>query len=127
MNAELFQVSFGQFEQMLEVARERAVVLSAAKLASEIIVMMFDGKPMCYVGLVPPTLLSDAAYIWMLVTPEGEAHPFLMGKYGTKVVRTAQEKYRIIFGDCFSESSAKWLKYMGAEFISETRFEFRRG
>lgn len=126
MNAELFQISYSQFEKMIKGTRNEPKDLSAAKLASEIIVLMFNSIPMCYVGLAPPTLLSDAAYIWMIVTPEGEAHPFLMGKYGLPVVQTALLKYKTIFGDCFSENSAKWLKHMGAEFTSETEFEFRR-
>lgn len=126
MNAELYQISFSQFERMVESLPSKPQNLSAGKLASEIIVLMFNNTPMCYVGLAPPTLLSEAAYIWMLTTPEGELHPFLLGKYGLPVVQTALLKYKTIFGDCFSENSAKWLKHMGAVFTSDTEFEFRR-
>lgn len=124
---EIYQISFEQYESMTADLSGREVLLSAAKLASEIIVGMYGDEVLAFIGLVPPTLLSDQAYVWMLTTAEGEAHPILLARYGNGFIRTALAKYRVLFGHCFSEKSARWLRHMGAEFISETQFEFRRG
>lgn len=126
MNAEIYQISFSQFAASVGKIENESVVLSAAKLANEILVVMFDNKPICFVGLVPPTLLSDSIYVWMITTNHGEKHPFIFGKYGKQIMQVILCKYRIVFGDCFTEKSANWLKRIGAEFTSETRFEFRR-
>lgn len=127
MNAEVFQISFDQFSNILGDPQEKPVILSAGKLSSEILVVMFDNKPICFVGLVPPTILSESVYVWMVSTSHGDAHPYIYGRYGKSIMETILCKYRIVFGDCFSEKSANWLKRIGAEFTSETRFEFRRG
>lgn len=127
MNAEVYQISFAQFDQMIGPIESKPIVLSAAKLASDILVVMYEDGPVCYLGIVPPTLLADHAYIWMMSTPYGESHPYIFGRYGRKIMETILLKYRIVFGDCFSQKSASWLKRIGAEFVSETRFEFRRG
>ena len=124
---EIYQISFEQFARMTEGTPGREVLLSAAKLASEIIIGMYGDEVLAYIGLVPPTLLADRAYIWMLTTESGEAHPLLIARYGEKFILTALCKYRVLFGHCFSEKSARWLRYMGAEFVSDTQFEFRRG
>ena len=126
MDAEIYLVSFDQFASMLGDREDRQVVLSAAKLCSEIIVGMFDGKPLVYLGLAPTTLISSEVYVWMIVTEEGQKHPFLIGRYAKKTLATIQSKYPLIYGDCFSEKSARWLRSLGAEFVSETKFEFRR-
>ncbi len=126
MDVEIYQVSFAQFAGMLGDREDRQVVLSAAKLCTEIIVGMFDGKPIAYLGLAPTTLLADEAYIWMIVTKEGQRHPLLLARYGKKTLVTLHLKYPRIYGDCFSEKSARWLRSLGAEFTAETKFEFRR-
>lgn len=126
MNAEIYQVSFGQFADMIGDRDDRDIVLSAAKLASEIIVGMFNDKPVCYIGLVPRTLLAPDAYIWLIITLEGKQHPFIIGRYGPEIIKTALLKYTKLYGHCFSEPAAKWLRSLGAEFKSEIEFEIRR-
>lgn len=121
---EIYQVSFDQFVKLRGDASD--VELSAAKLASEIITGIYNGEVLGFVGLVPPTLLSDEAYIWMITTEAGEQHPILLARYGTGLIQTALLKYRELFGHCFNARSARWLKYLGAEFTSETQFVIRR-
>lgn len=126
MNAEIYQLSFDQFAKLNEGCENYHVALSAARLASERIVMMYGDEILCYVGLIPPTLLSDEAYIWMNTTEAGFAHPKILARYGKKTIETFLLKYPMIWGHCFSEKSARWLRSFGAEFTSETVFEIRR-
>jgi hypothetical protein len=126
MNGEVFEVSFERFGQMVEVAEGREIVMFMAKLASEILVGMFDDKPLCYIGLIPRTLISSEVYVWLLVTDEGKQHPFILARYARGIVETVMLKYTLLYGHCFNEKSARWLRSLGAEFVSETEFEFRR-
>jgi hypothetical protein len=127
MNGEIYQISKEQFCRMLEDIPGRQYAIASAGVASEIIVGMFGDKPLCYIGLTPKTLISDSAYVWMIVTDEGFKHRFLLARYGKGFVETVLAKYTCIFGYCFSESSARWLKSLGAKFTSENEFEIRRG
>lgn len=127
MNVEIYQISFTEFEKLSAGMDGRDVLLSAAKLASEIIIGKYGDEILAYIGLVPPTLLSDQAYVWMLTTSAGESHPILLARYGAGVIQTALLKYRVLYGHCFTAKSQHWLRYMGAEFTSETQFQFRRG
>lgn len=127
MAAEIYQISFERFDAMIGDFPEKPVVLSAAKLASDILVGMYNDEPLVYIGLVPPHIFSDVAYVWMMTTPAGDAHPILLARYGAKTLETILLKYHTLHGHCFSEKSARWLKRLGAEFTSETKFEIRRG
>jgi hypothetical protein len=126
VDVEIYLVSFDQFAAMVGDREDRHVVLSAAKLCAEIIVALFDGEPLVYLGLAPTTLISSEVYVWMIVTEEGQKHPFLIGRYAKKTLETILLKYPLIYGDCFSEKSARWLRSLGAVFTAETKFEFRR-
>jgi hypothetical protein len=126
MNAEIYQVSLAQFMKMIGDHDDREVIHAAARFCSEILVGMFGGSPLCYIGLAPRTLISSEAYAWMLVTSEGEKHPFLLARYARGVLETVLLKYPIIYGHCFNAKSARWLRSLGAEFTSEIEFEFRR-
>ena len=126
MNAEIYQVSLDQFMAMIADRSDKETVYAAARFCSEILVGVFGGTPLVFIGLAPRTLLSDEAYAWMLVTPEGEKHPLLLARYATGVLDTILVKYTRIFGHCFSPKSARWLRCLGADFLSETEFEFGR-
>lgn len=126
MNVEIYQISFEQFERMLGLDEGREITLFMAKQASEIIVGMYAGKPLAFIGVAPTTLISSDALIWMLTTEEGSRHPILLARYGAGVIETILMKYTRLFGRCFNDKSARWLKSLGADFVSETEFEFRR-
>jgi hypothetical protein len=123
MNLEIFLISKDKFAELIGDMDGKSAAIAAAGLSAEIIVGMIGDKPIGFVGIAPRTLMSTEAYIWMIANGE---HPYLFNKYGRKFVETITEKYTLLFGHCFNRRSAIWLKYLGAEFISETEFEFRR-
>ena len=126
MNAEIFQVSKLQFIKMLGEVPAKEAALTAAGLSTEILVGMFNDEALCFVGLAPRTLLSDTAYIWMITTDAGLAHPIILARYSKGLIDTALVKYSMLFGHCFVGHSAQWLRWLGARFLSETEFEIRR-
>jgi hypothetical protein len=129
MNGEIYQISLGQFLVMMDSypPEDTELIMKSAAMSTEIIVGMYDGRAVCFIGLAPRTLLSDTAYVWMLVTEFGRGHGILLARYGKAFVTTMLLKYPRIVGHCFEARSAKWLLSLGAVFLSEIEFEFRRG
>jgi hypothetical protein len=124
---EIYQISPQQFDRMLGEVSNREVAMFAARRSAEILVGMLDSVPLAFIGLAPPTLISDAAYVWMIDNEAFKKHGVLAARYSIGVVETALLKYSRIYGHCFSPKSERWLRWLGAEFTSPTEFEIRRG
>ena len=79
---------------------------------------MLDGKVACMWGLIPPTILSDVAYLWLLTTDIVAEHKFLFIRHSQVYIEDALKQYPTIIGDVFIENTAakRWLKWLGAEF-----------
>lgn len=77
-----------------------------------------DGKLICVWGLIPPTLLSEQAYLWLYTTQELRGHEFLFVRHSQLAVEQMLEEYPIITGHCrvAEERSVRWLQWLGAEF-----------
>jgi hypothetical protein len=77
-----------------------------------------DGKLICLWGLIPPTLLSDQAYLWLYTTPAAEEHQFTLVRRSQIEVKKMLEVYPKIVGHCEvgAERSIRWLKWLGAKF-----------
>jgi hypothetical protein len=78
-----------------------------------------DGEVACVFGLIPPTLLSDRAYIWLLSTDLVEQHKFLFVRYSQLWMGEMLKTYDAIYGHCMvgNEKAIKWLKWLGADFF----------
>lgn len=89
-------------------------------------------KLICCWGLIPPSLLSNQAYLWMHSTEAVREHQFLLVRHSQKIIEQALLRYEIIVGHCQCEAkdSIRWLKWLGAEFSpvdgSFRAFEIRR-
>ena len=77
-----------------------------------------DDTVVCAWGLVPPSLLSDRAYLWMIHTTEVEQHRFLFVRNSQIAVGQMLEKFKVLYGhvDAKSPKSIRWLKWLGATF-----------
>jgi hypothetical protein len=66
-------------------------------------------------GVIPPSFMSDQAYLWMLNLPV--KHPIILGRYSRKVMDTLLFRWPTILGHCrLGSSSMRWLLWLGAEF-----------
>ena len=76
------------------------------------------GKLLCIWGLVPPTLLSDRAYLWLHTTEAAAEHEFILVRRSQIEVKKMLEAYPRIVGQCLigETRSIRWLKWLGAEF-----------
>ncbi len=77
-----------------------------------------DGEVACVWGLIPPTLLSNRAYLWLLTTDLVENHKFLFVRNSQRYIEFALKVWPEIFGDCVvgNHSAKRWLGWLGAEF-----------
>ena len=78
----------------------------------------YDDKPACVLGLIPPTLLSSQAYLWLYTTDVIKGHEFLFVRYSQIMVDAMLEEYDEIVGHTrIAETrSIRWLKWLGAKF-----------
>ncbi len=72
----------------------------------------------CVWGLIPPTLLSNSAYLWLLTTELVEKHKFLFVRHSQRWIEQALRTYPIIIGDWVpgDPCAKRWLEWLGAEF-----------
>lgn len=78
----------------------------------------YDQLAVCAWGLVPPTLLSDSAYLWMITLEVPEGAEFLLVRHSQIEIRKMLKMYPLIVGHCEigAERSIRWLRWLGAKF-----------
>jgi hypothetical protein len=77
-----------------------------------------DGGLACIWGVIPPTLLSAQAYLWLYTTDLIKDHQFLLVRHSQMVIDEILEEYPSIVGHAImgSDKSIRWLKWLGAKF-----------
>ena len=78
---------------------------------------MLDDKVACMWGLIPPTILSTRAYLWLLTTDIVAEHKFLFVRHSQRYVEEMLELYPEIYGDVLADNAAakRWLRWLGAK------------
>ena len=91
-----------------------------------------DEEFICCWGLIPPTFLSNQAYLWMW-GPEPIKHQFILVRQSQIQIQNMLKRYDKIVGHCLvgAKGSQRWLRWLGAEFAPAEGdvlpFEIRRG
>jgi len=77
-----------------------------------------DEEILCCYGLIPPTLLSDRAYLWLYTTEYLKEHLFILVRHSQRAIADALREYPLLVGHCRigSSKSLRWLRWLGAEF-----------
>lgn len=77
-----------------------------------------EGKLCCAWGLIPPSLLSDQAYLWLFTTDAVEDHKFLFVRNSQRAIEDMLKEWPLITGFCEvgNTRSIRWLRWLGAEF-----------
>lgn len=77
-----------------------------------------DGKLACLWGVIPPSLMSNQAYLWLQTTNVIEEHQFILVRHSQLVIKEILEEYPSIVGHAIigSSKSIRWLKWLGAKF-----------
>jgi hypothetical protein len=88
------------------------------KLSGEVWSGYIDDKLVCCWGLIPPSVFSDTAYLWMYNTEALAEHQFVFIRRSQIEVQRMLTQYNRIVGHCVvgNEKAQRWLRWLGAEF-----------
>jgi hypothetical protein len=96
-----------------EAKLNRCLLMSASLSAGFV-----DEDLVCIWGLIPPTLLSERAYIWLYTTPALEGNEFVFVRNSQRIIAKALEHFPSIHGHVHANNTQarKWIKWLGASF-----------
>lgn len=79
---------------------------------------LIDDKLACIWGLVPPSLMSNQAYLWLYTTDLIKEHQFILVRHSQMVMECLLNQYPTIVGHATigDKKAIRWLKWLGAEF-----------
>ena len=79
---------------------------------------LIDDKLACLWGLIPPTLMSNQAYLWLYTTNAITGHEFVLVRHSQLVMEEMLKEYPTICGHAIAgaDKSIRWLKWLGAKF-----------
>ena len=99
-------------------ALEREAMNYALAMSAYIWVGLIDGGLACIWGLIPPTLLSNQAYLWLNTADLIKGHQFLLVRHSQLVMEEMLEEYPSICGHAIigNDKAIRWLKWLGATF-----------
>ncbi len=114
---EAYDLIFPEHLAMLPVM-DQVSMHHAMKQSSKVWVG-YDGPfVLCSWGLIPPTILSDRAYLWLWTTEHLHEHVFMFIRYSQREIGRMLEHFPIIVGHAKVDTpkSIRWLRWLGATF-----------
>ena len=124
MKVEISDADFGDVQRA--IARSHLKDVASAGLKMEYCVLMsqyvwagkVNGEIACAFGVIPPSLLSDQAYLWSLATDVVDEHQFVFIRHSQRMIEMIHEEFALIVGHVDPQNSRarKWLKWLGATF-----------
>ena len=91
-----------------------------------------DGRTAALWGVIPGSILSDRAYLWLITNDHMDKHTFILVRHSQRVVEELLREFPVIAGHCEvgQDRSIRWLKWLGARFGepdgARIPFEIRR-
>lgn len=74
-----------------------------------------DGELIACWGVIPPSFMSDSAYLWLLNLPC--PRPLVLARHSREVIDALLARWPQLHGHChLGSSSMRWLGWLGAEF-----------
>lgn len=88
------------------------------KLSGEVWSGYVDGELACCWGLIPPSVFSTTAYLWMWHGDAVAEHQFLFIRHSQRQVEQMLTRYETITGHCevVNAKGIRWLRWLGAVF-----------
>lgn len=126
MTAHIFQVTSEQLHSLISPEISDNITPQGWEIlnrsfanSSEIWVGMDDDVMLGFWGLIPPTMLSNRAYIWFYSNPNLAEHSFIFVRHSQRVIERALQSYPLIVGHCLQSAthSQRWLRWLGARFL----------
>lgn len=116
-NAEAYDLLFAEHLTMLSTI-EQETMQRAIMNSSQLWMAMNREKIVALWGLIPPTLMSDMAYLWLYTTPNLPGHTIPLLRRSRHAVQRMLRDYPTLVGHCACDAkrSQQWLHWLGAEF-----------
>lgn len=98
---------------------ERTMMINCALLSMHIWVGIYNEDIYCMWGVIPPTFLSNRAYVWLYTNDSKVVeHQFVFIRRSQIAVREMLKKFDVLYGtaDKRNARTMRWLKWLGAEF-----------
>lgn len=72
----------------------------------------------CIWGVIPPSLMSNQAYLWLNTTEVLKGHEFIFVRHSQRVFEELLEEYPSVVGHVIigADKAYRWLRWLGAEF-----------
>lgn len=72
----------------------------------------------CFWGVMPPSLISDSAYLWLYTTERLLGNEFLFVRYSQMAIEKILAEYPVIRGHASADNTRgiRWLRWLGATF-----------
>lgn len=115
--AEAYDLIFTEHLSMLSTI-EQETMQRALGNSSRVWMGMDDTVILAMWGLIPPTLMSDTAYLWMFHTKHLSKHTFMFIRHSQRAVEEMLKEYPTIVGHCaiVNIRAHQWLRWLGASF-----------
>jgi hypothetical protein len=113
MTAMISELDGGRWTENEVEAFKHFVLISTMIWAGSV-----NDQLLCLWGLVPPTMLSDQAYLWLHTTEAAKEHEFVLVRRSQIELKKMLAEFPRIVGHCQieAEQSIRWLKWLGAAF-----------
>ena len=107
------EIGYGKLSQFERSTFDRCLFSS-----SNVWLGRADGKLVCVWGVIPPSLMSDRAYLWLWTSEAIQGNEFLFVRHSQRAVEEMLKLFPSLYGHVAlgAESSKRWLRFLGAKF-----------
>lgn len=89
--------------------------------STEVYAGLYDREMICLMGLIPISIITGDAYLWLRVSPLVTSHRIAFARHAKHFVAAALTRYTTLHGHCNTESAVAWLGTLGAIFYIDPR------
>jgi len=122
MSADIRQLTSVQAKQILSGLNHQGLEEKAMDfcllMSTQIWGGFVNGEPICIYGVIPPSLMSNQAYLWLYTTGLLKEHQFILVRHSQMVIESVLKEYPSIVGHAVlgADKSIRWLRWLGAKF-----------
>lgn len=97
---------------------ESKIMRECAGMSMNLYAGFADEQFVCAYGLIPPSFLSEQAYIWLYATPALEENKFVFLRHSQRIVEEMLKLYPRLIGFCSrgNVKAIRWIKWLGGKF-----------
>jgi hypothetical protein len=118
MTGKIFNITPEQMQELVPFELDQ-ITLGAAQASRPLIAGFYGDDLVCVAGLVPISIISDTAYLWMCTTDTVHKHKLVFARHVRREMKRFSQLYPRIIGHCITPSSRLWLESLGATFAAD--------